>query len=159
MRIKAIPASDSEPVGIGNARRISRLARPAPRTVILQAAIDVIGLAHVGGNSIELRRRNSVYEFPCVSLIVTDVESAIVYDQKVLAVLRIDPAGMMIAVRNPGLQRFESLAAVGGPAEVQPAHKNVFRVAGIDANLTVIHRAIVFGAVSRVKAGADYAPG
>src|SRR5438477_3062382 len=66
---------------------------------------------------------------------------------------------MMIAVRDPRLQRLESLAAIRGSAEVQSAHEDVFRVAGVNANLAVVHRAIVLGAVSSIETGTNHPPG
>ena len=112
LRIEPIAAARAIPVGVSNARSAARLTRPSPRTVVLQTAIDVIRLAHVSRDGIELRRRNRADEFPRRALIVTNIEAAIVADQNVIAVLGIDPNCVMIAVRNSGLQRREFLSAI-----------------------------------------------
>src|SRR5258706_311010 len=65
----------------------------------------------------------------------------------------------MVAVRDSLLQGGELLATVGRFAKVQAAHENIFRIAGIDTNLAVVHRAIVFGAATGIEAGSDDAPG
>src|SRR5207244_2256601 len=134
------------------------LAGSGPRTVILQAAVNVIRFAHVRGHRIKLTGHKRVDEFPGVTLIVTHVQPAIVSDTQVFAVLWIDPNRVMIAVRDSRLQRLESLAAVRGPAKIEPANEDVLRIAGVDANLAVVHGAIVFGAVVRVEATGNDAP-
>ena len=103
MRVKTIAAAGAKPIGVGNARVAARLARTAPRTVVLQATINVIRFPHIGSHSIKLTRDNRIDELPGVTLIVSDIQAAIVSNQKVFAVLRIDPAGVMVAVRNAGL--------------------------------------------------------
>ena len=103
MRVKTIAAAGAKPIGVGNSRAASCLARSAPRTIILKTAIDVIRPAHVGGHGIKLRRNNRIDELPGVTLIIGDIQAAVVADQKVFSVLRIDPAGVMVAVRDAWL--------------------------------------------------------
>jgi hypothetical protein len=113
LRIESIAAAGAEPVGVSNSQIASGLARPAPRPVVLQSAIDVIRPAHIDRNRVELSGDDAgVDEFPRVALIVSDVESPVVTDHDVLAVFRIDPDCMVIAVGNAGLQRLESFAAI-----------------------------------------------
>src|ERR1700730_11861404 len=66
---------------------------------------------------------------------------------------------MMIAVSNALLQRSKLLTAVSRSTKVQTTDENIFGITGIDANLAVVHRTIILGAVVRVEAGGDYVPG
>jgi len=105
LRIETIATARPEPVRIGNAHIASRLARAAPRTVILQSAIHVVRPAHIDSNRVELCRHDSgVDELPCVTAIVADVQAAVIADHDVVAILWIDPDGVMIAVGDAGLQ-------------------------------------------------------
>ena len=103
LSIEAVAAANAEPVGIHNARIGTRLAGSGPRTVILQAAVDVIRFAHVRGDRVKLRAHDRVDEFPRVALIVSHVQAAIVADAQMFAILWIDPDRVMIAVRDSRL--------------------------------------------------------
>src|SRR5687768_5807843 len=59
LRVKAVAAGDAIPISVGNSYlQISRLAWTTPRAVVLQSAVDVIGLTHIDADCVELRGRN-----------------------------------------------------------------------------------------------------
>src|SRR4029079_3732982 len=113
----------------------TRLTWTSPGSVVLQSAINVIRFAHVGGHRIELRRRYRVNELPGRTLIVTDIQPAIVSDQNVISVIGIYPDGMMITGSDSRLQGGKLLSTIGRLAEVQSTDINVIRVARVNANL------------------------
>src|SRR5262249_52734512 len=105
LRIKTIAAAGTEPIGIGDALIATRLAWTTPGTVVLQSAIHVIRPAHVYGNRVELGCHDAgVDEFPRVSLIISDIEAAVISDQDVLAILWIYPNRVVVTVCDSGLQ-------------------------------------------------------
>src|SRR5262249_2440908 len=158
LRIKPGPPADAVPVGVGDAATATatatgaaattaaaasaRLARAAPTAVILQASANVVRLSHVHGDRVELRRRDVVDELPSRGLVVADIQTAVVPDDQVVGGIRIDPQRVVIAVRD-ALNHLESFAAVGGFVEGSAAGVDDLVVLGVDANLAVVHRAIV----------------
>src|SRR5262249_23638756 len=132
------------------------LAGAAPIAVVLQAAANVVGLSHVSRDRVELRRRDGVDELPRRGLVVTDIQTAVVADDQVVGVIRIDPQRVVIAVRD-ALDHLERLAAVGGFMEWGAAGVDDLVVLGVDANLAVIHRAVVV--VARVAPGLAFVVG
>ena len=64
-----------------------------------------------------------------IALIVAHIQAAIVANHQMLAVFRINPDRVMIAVRHP-CEILERLAAIGGTAEVQPAGEHIDGVDG-----------------------------
>ena len=68
---------------------------------------DAVGQSAFGKSDTGQDRDCAEDEVPC------DVESAVVSDQNVIAVLWINPDRMMIAVRDSRLERGKLLAAIG----------------------------------------------
>src|SRR5450759_2233224 len=53
LSVESVAAGGANPVGVGNALAIARLARCAPAAVVLQPAVHVVvRLAHVGGDRV-----------------------------------------------------------------------------------------------------------
>jgi hypothetical protein len=103
--VETIAACNTEPVGIRDpGLLVSSLAWTTPRSVILQTTVNVVRFPHVHANRIKLRGGNSVDELPVLALIVANVHAAIVADQQVVAVRRIDPDRVVIDVGQTGLQ-------------------------------------------------------
>ena len=126
--VEAVAAANPEPVGVEDAVAAARRARSAPAAVVLQAAADVVRLPHVGADRVELPDRHGVHVLPGVTAVVGDVETAVVAEHQVIAVLRIDPDRVMVAVRN-ALDRVPRFAAVGGLEERRTALVGDLRVA------------------------------
>src|SRR5262245_18865191 len=155
LRIKTVASADAVPVGVDDsaaatttaaaaatAAASASLARAAPTAVILQASANVVRLSHVHSDSVELRRRDVVNELPSRGLVVADIQTAVVADNQVVRVIRIDPQRVVIAVRD-ALNHLERFAAVGGFVEGGAAGVDDLVVLGVDTNLAVVHRAIV----------------
>src|SRR5262245_20426260 len=163
LRIKTVASADAVPVGVDDsaaatatataaatttaaaaatAAASASLARAAPTAVILQASANVVRLSHVHSDSVELRRRDVVNELPSRGLVVADIQTAVVADNQVVRVIRIDPQRVVIAVRD-ALNHLECFAAVGGFVEGGAAGVDDLVVLGVDTNLAVVHRAIV----------------
>src|SRR5262245_10971287 len=150
LRIKTVASADAVPVGVDYSAAAAttattattaaatttaasaRLTRAAPTAVILQAAANVVRLSHVHGDRVELRRRNVVDELPSRGLVVADIQTAVVADNQVVSVIRIDPQRVVIAVRD-ALNHLESFAAVGGFVEGSAAGVDDLVVLGVDA--------------------------
>ena len=99
--VEAIAAADAVPVGVQDAARCCARARAAPAAVVLQPAADVVRLPHVGADCVELAERHRFMSSHVVALVVADIEAAIVADDKMLAVARIDPDRVVVAVGLP----------------------------------------------------------
>ncbi len=97
-RVEAVAAADAIPVGVHDAGGAPHRAWTAPRAVVLQAAADVVGLPHVHADRVELAERREADLFPRLALVVADVEAAVVADDEVLIVARVDPERVVVAV-------------------------------------------------------------
>src|ERR1039458_8127849 len=109
-RVEAVAAAHREPVGIDRSRGGAHGARSAPRIIVLQAAADVIGAAHVGRYLIELADGNIVVIIPGQAAIVRDIEAAIVAHHDGARIFGVDPESVVIGVRT--VDRGPGLAAV-----------------------------------------------
>ena len=141
LSVEAVAAADAEPVGVQDADVRALPARPAPRPVVLQAAAHVVRLPHVGADRVELADGHRRDEVPRVTAVVADVEAAVVPVHHVAGVLRIDPDGVMVAVREV-LDLAERPAAVDRLEGRRAAHVDHLVVVGVDAHLAVIHRPV-----------------
>ncbi len=112
LNVKSIASADSIPVRVTDARVASGRARPSPCSVVLKAAIDEVRLAHIDRDRISLRQCDRVHEFPRRALIVSHIQSAVVADDHMIVVLRIDPDRVMIAV-SYSLQDLKRFATIG----------------------------------------------
>ena len=123
----------------------ARRARAAPAAVVLQADVDVVRTAHVGADPVGERGRHRVDEVPRPALVPADVEPAVVADQQVLRVLRVDPDRVLVDVTGRAVaagivERREGLAAVERLRYRQPGDVDRLVVRRIDAQLAEVHR-------------------
>src|SRR6185369_17821690 len=93
---------------------------------------------------VELRGGDRVDELPRRALIVADVQPTIVSDEKMIAIVRVDPDSVIVAVRDTRLERLKRLAAVCRLAEIQSADVDDLWILRVDANLAVVHGAVIF---------------
>src|SRR5579871_5680467 len=77
---------------------------------------------------------------PVGHAIIGNVKTAVAADNHVPAVVRIDPESMLISVNAPTTGNAEGLAAVRGSGNGNAQDIEVVFVAGIDADLTEVHR-------------------
>src|SRR4029079_15016475 len=139
--VEAIASANPEPVGVENAVGAACRARSAPAPVVLQAAADEVRLPHVSADGVELPDGYGVDVLPRLTTVVGDVDAPVVADDQMIAVFRIDPDRVMIAVRHP-LDGAPRLAAVGRFEEWRATLIGDLRVRRIDPHLAVIHPAV-----------------
>src|SRR5207248_45588 len=107
-------------------------AGAAPAAVVLQAAVDVVGLAHVHADRVELGDGQAAADrLPVLALGPGDEQAAVVPQQQVLGVLGVDPQGVVVGV--PGAGAGEGLAAVVGGPHLDVEHVDALVAVGIDA--------------------------
>ncbi len=134
-RVKSVAAVNHKPIFIGDAVACQRLARPAPASVVLQSAANVIGLFVVEANFIKLADGDGVDEIPRAPGVVAPMDSAVAAGEHVVRIRRIDPHRMKIPVDAPHAIRHEFLAAVLGVEHLRTEFPNTQIIIGIDANL------------------------
>ena len=152
--IKPIAAADFFPVFKTDGRGALFRAGSLPRSVVLRAAIDVVGAVHVDADGVELRERQFVGMVPGAAVVVGDRQPMVVAQQHMVRVAWIDPEGVVIAfIQQAEVPR---LAAVGRFLHATAEQMNAIRIVRVDSELTVIGSAaedFAFGADLR-EAGA-----
>ena len=164
---EAVTAVEVLPAPVADSAAVSGVADPG--AVVLQPAVDVVGVRSVEGHVIELRDRKVLLLPPPVPAVEGLPEPAVVAADDVLRILRVDPEIVPVAVRSsagvgeaatPILAddqvevRLEEAVGIGGiddqPREVEGPP---------DHGLTAIERsplgAAVVGAVERGMLGFD----
>ena len=140
-RVETVAPSHTVPIRIG-AALAARGTRSTPAPVVLQPAVHVIRLPHVGADGVELPDRHDVVIVERLGLVVADIEPAVVPEQQVTAVAGVDPQGVMVAVAHAA-DDAERLAAVHGLIEGGTHRIDDLIVRRIDPDLAVVHRAVV----------------
>src|SRR5262249_28021358 len=95
---KAVAAGDGDPIFVDRAGAGQRLTRPAPRAVVLHAAVDAVRLLGIDGDMIELTDSDGIEVVPMIGAIIGGVEAAVAADNLMPAVARVDPPGVMIGM-------------------------------------------------------------
>ena len=136
-----VAALDCRPVMVGDAGRAADRAGAAPVVVVLHAAADVVRRRHVVAHVVEEPDGQVGKERPGLRLIVGRRQSAVVADDDVVGVARVDPDRVDVVVdrlRDVGRNR---LAPVKRLVQADAAEIHHFRVVRIDAHLAEVHRA------------------
>ncbi len=145
-RHEAVAALHLEPVVVGDAAREACRARSAPVVVVLHAAAHVERRRHVVAHVVEEPDGQIGQVDPRLALVVRHGQAAVVADQHMVGVLRIDPDRVMVRMDDRRGLRVHRLAAVGRHLQIDPAKYHDVRVVGIDPHLAEVHRTRV-GAV------------
>src|SRR5262249_35883000 len=99
LRTKTVAAVCNEPVRIDNTGSAARLRWPAKTVIILCAAVNVVeGFRVVGGDVVELRYRQILFEVPVLATIVALINTAVTTDEIVIRISRIDPDIVIVDV-------------------------------------------------------------
>src|SRR5262249_33693725 len=114
---------------------------PAPGPIVLQSAVDAIGMPCVNRNVIELPDRRRVQIIPVLHAVVGGIESAVAADNHVPAVARVDPQRMLVGMHAVAAIGLETLAAAAGSVPGIAEDVDVLVVAGIDTDLAEVHGA------------------
>ncbi|MBA7628450.1 hypothetical protein ES703_35934 [subsurface metagenome] len=81
--------------------------RAIHRRIILNPAIDIIGILVIQGNVIKLPGRDVVVMHPGISFVITDIETSVIAKSKVVGIERVDPHLTMVEVQCFGSIRKE----------------------------------------------------
>ena len=125
---------------VGDAGRAAHGARAAPVVVVLHAAADVVRRRHVVAHVVEEPDRQVRHEHPRLRLVVRIREAAVVADEHVIGVRRIDPDRVMVRVDARGRLRVHRLAAVERLVQVDAAEVDDLGIVRIDPHLAEVHR-------------------
>ena len=139
--VETVAAGDGVPVCIDGAAGGAEGAGAAPGVVVLQAAADEIGAAHVGGDLVELAGFDGVVIVPGVAAIVTDVEAAVMAYGDDPRIFWIDPEGVVIGV-GAG-EAFPGFTAIERHLRGGAADEEFLIVDGVDMDLAEVGGALV----------------
>ena len=139
-RLEAIAAIDHIPVVVGDARVGAHGARSAPGVVVLQPGAEVIRRAHVEGQVIGLGKHQVGQPLPGGGAIARDAHAAVVADDEVLRVARVDPQRVVIDVDALGAVGAERLAGVIRHVQRHAQHVDARVGLRVDADLAEVHR-------------------
>ncbi len=139
-RVESIAAVNHVPVFVGDAVARQGLARPAPASVVLQSAANVIGLLVVQRNFVKLPDGDGVDEIPAAPVVVAPVNSAVAPGDDVIRIRRINPHRVKIAVNSFHPIGSKFFPAVLGVKHLRAQLPNPQIIVGVNANLAVIRR-------------------
>ena len=134
---EAVAAEHVFPARVADAAGIRRIAHPG--AVVLQAAIDVIGVRVVHADVIELRDRQVHLVLPARSAIFAAPQTAIIARIHNVRIRRIDPDVVKIAVRRVG-HHAETLPAIHAEQQNKIGLENLVLIFGIDDQIGEIKR-------------------
>ena len=128
------------PVVVDDAAREAGRARTAPVVVVLKSAADVVRRLEVVADVVVERQRQVRVLDPGAAHVVRHRHAAVVADQDVIRVVRIDPDRVHVVVRREGRVGFHRPAAVDRHVQAHAAHVDAIRIARIDPDLAEVHR-------------------
>ena len=151
-RLEPVASADQIPVARANAERVRRPRRTAHREVVLRAAADGVERLFVAdADPVVLRDGQIREEPPRLAVVVRLVDAAVVADQNVVRVARIERHVVVIdmhveralALSEPGCalldaDRAPRLAAVLAPIEIRIHRPDGVGVARIDEDLGIV---------------------
>ena len=145
--VKAVATGHAIPIGVRRTEGVARAAGAAPRLVILQAAVHVVEwLRVVHRDRVELRADDVLHVVPRAAAIVGDVHAAVVTEHDVLAIFRVDPKRVCVAVHaTAGGESDPGLAAVVRFLRIRIQAIHMLGVGRIAAHLAVIPRRAIAG--------------
>ncbi len=138
--VEPVSAVNHRPVFVGDSIARSGLARPAPASVVLQSATNVVRLFIVQADFIKLSYGDGVLEVPALPVVVAPVNSAVAAGNDVIRIRGINPHGVKVAVNFLHSAVVEGLAAVFREKHRRAQHPDAQIVVGIDPHLAVIRR-------------------
>src|SRR5262249_21785939 len=109
-----------------------------PGAVVLKAAVDAVGRARVGSDTIELADWQVADGPPGAAAVTRVVEAAVVSEQHVARVGGVDPHGVVVGVDGAPGGAGEGAAPVTRAAQRDAQHPEVVGVIGVDADLAEV---------------------
>ena len=139
--LESVAAADAVPIARPNARAVERPRWPAYRSVVLRAAANVVERPRVvRGHAIELRERQVGEVPPRLHAIVGLVEAAVVPDDDVIPIARVEHNLVVVDVNAGHWHRGPGLPAVRASGEVRPGRPDRLGVVAVDEDLVVVAR-------------------
>ncbi len=136
--VEAVAAAQPRPVLVENAARGPAGARAHPAAVVLEAAVDVVGMRVVDRHAVVLRERQRGDVEELHPAVVADADAAVVELHHVAGVFRVDPHEAVVAVRGRPRRRERLAAVIGERVGVQ--HVDALVVVRVDGRLACVHR-------------------
>ena len=139
--IEPVSAPYPEPFVIGNSLAIHGSAGTSPAPVVLQAAVNVIGLPHIHADLVELSQGQGVDKVPGFAPVVGEMNPTIRAHNHMVGVSWINPHSVVVAV-DAG----NHIGAEGYPPILRSIHSSAKHpyplvVIRVDPDLAVIHGA------------------
>ena len=138
--VEAVPEPHVRPLAVAHAPGGLRAVRRAPVAVVLQPAADVVGVAHVHVDLVELADRHVADRAPRHRAVAREGEPAVVAVDEVIGVVRVDPQRVVVRVdlvrRVP---RPPCAAAIVRGRGLDAAEIDALRVVGVDPNEGEVH--------------------
>ena len=158
---EAVAIGGLVPVLVSNAVKRARVGGAAPGIVVLEATADVVRIAHVVADRVELAEGQVVEHAPVGGPVPGRGDAAVAPEDEVVGVVRVDPECMMVDVDLLGTVVAEGAAAIVGDHQRASQEVDAVHVARVDPHLGVVHRTRVgpghlFPAVAPVE-GAEEA--
>ncbi len=122
--VEAIAAAHGVPL-VFEDRVAAGARRAAPVAVVLEPAAHPVGVAVVDEDVVELRERDVAHDVEVLAAVVADLVAAVAAGEQPVAVERVDPERLVVAV-HVARDALEGAAAVRGLR--QPARERVERV-------------------------------
>jgi hypothetical protein len=91
LRIESVSTTDNIPIIVGDPPIFEIPTGAAPKTVILQPAINEIGIPHIKTDLVDLCQSHGPDGMPISPPIISDVDTAIVSVDQMKRIGRIDP--------------------------------------------------------------------
>ena len=139
--VRAVAASDRQPVRVADSLLAARVARPYPVRVVLQPTADAIRHRVVGIDAKELAAGKSIEVCPPFRAVVALVQPAVRAQKHALRHVRIDRERVVVRMHILEAILTPRLAAIVGHVEHESQHVNALVVLGIHANLAEVERA------------------
>ena len=143
---RAVTEADLLPVLVQDAEPMAGGAGPHPRVRVLQAAVDPVGIAVVGGDLVELADRDVVEAHVREPEVPALVHSTVAADKGVARVARIDPHRVVVGLQAHVVRRrvrhvLERRTAVLALEDRDAEFPDTLVVGGIDVGCAEVHRA------------------
>ncbi len=141
--VKAIAASDTDPVILKNGPFGQGISRAAPGAVILKPAVNIVGSLHVVTHMIELAEGQVFHEPPAFASVIADDDPAVIPDNHRLT-RRVNPHRVIIRM---GLlehgKRRECFSSILADSELGGKKVEDVIIDRVDPNSAVIERPVV----------------
>ncbi len=100
--VKAVAKTHFLPMQVADTANIPDFRRAAPRAIVLQPPVDMVRMIIIHCHVIELRQGQVANEAPGLAAVLRNGDAAIIADNQMPGIVRVDPEGMVINVDGIG---------------------------------------------------------